>query len=87
MKKTVQEVFREFTTGTKNHLTTQISDIAPDVEDYIINFVFGEAYAREDHTKQEKALTTITARAARSASCPACVASAALLSGANSMAL
>lgn len=64
MKKTGEEVFSEFTTGTKHHLTTQISDIAPDVQKYIINLVFGDVYARAGLTKQEKTLTTITTLAA-----------------------
>lgn len=64
MDKTGQEIFKEFTTGTKEHLTTQMSDIAPDVETYIIDFVFGEIYAREGLTKEEKTLTTITTLAA-----------------------
>lgn len=64
MDKTGQEIFKEFTTGTKEHLTTQMSDIAPDVETYIIDFVFGKIYAREGLTKEEKTLTTITTLAA-----------------------
>lgn len=64
MTKTGQEVFKEFTTGTKNHLTTQMADIAPDVQTYIIDFVFGDIYAREGLTKEEKTLTTITTLAA-----------------------
>ena len=62
--KTGQEVFAEFTTGTKHHLTSQVSEIAPDDQDYIINFVFGQIYAREGLSEQEKTLTTITTLAA-----------------------
>ena len=59
-----EKIFKEYTTGTKNHLTSQVSEIAPDIEKYILNFVFGDIYAREGLTKEEKVLTTITALAA-----------------------
>lgn len=58
---TGESVFEEYTSGTKNHLTSQVSQIAPDIEAYIKNFVFGEIYARPGIDKKEKVLATITA--------------------------
>lgn len=49
-----QEVFKEFTSGTKKYLTTKISDIAPNVEEYIINFVLDDIYVLEGLSNQGK---------------------------------
>ncbi|MBS0953387.1 carboxymuconolactone decarboxylase family protein [Lactiplantibacillus plantarum] len=59
-----ESIFKEYTSGTKEHLTSQVSKIAPDIDAYIKNFVFGEIYARQGINKQEKVLATITALAA-----------------------
>lgn len=53
------KVFNHFTSGTKHHLTNDVSDIAPDVKQYIMDFVFGKIYARSGLEDQEKAIVTI----------------------------
>lgn len=58
-KDQAQQVFEHFTTGTKHHLTSTMSDIAPDVGQYIHEFVFGAIYARNEISDEEKTLTTI----------------------------
>lgn len=55
-----EKTYKEYTTESKKHLTSGISDIIPDVESYIKDFVFGDIFAREGLTKEEKVLTTIT---------------------------
>lgn len=55
-----EKTYKEYTTESKKHLTSGISDITPDVESYIKDFVFGDIFAREGLTKEEKVLTTIT---------------------------
>lgn len=51
--------FEHFTSGTKHHLTNDLSEVAPDVKQYIIDFVFGDIYARTGLVDQEKAIVTI----------------------------
>ena len=58
------EVFDRFTSGTPSRLTDQLSRFAPDVGRYIKSFVFGEIYAREGLSDQEKAVAVITTLAA-----------------------
>lgn len=53
------KVFQHFTTGTPHHLTSTMSDIAPDIGQYIKEFVFGKIYARDTLSDEEKTLTTI----------------------------
>ena len=53
-------VFKHFTDGTPKHLSASLTDIAPDVSEYIQEFVFGTIYAREGLTDEEKCLTTLT---------------------------
>lgn len=53
-------VFDHFTSGTPKHLSAGLADIAPDVSQYILEFVFGAIYARDTLTDEEKCLTTIT---------------------------
>lgn len=53
-------IFHHFTDGTKKHLSSDLTDIAPDVSHYIQEFVFGTIYAREALTDEEKCLTTLT---------------------------
>ena len=52
--------FHYFTDGTKKHLSNGLNDIAPDLSNYIQEFVFGTIYARETLTDEEKCLTTLT---------------------------
>ncbi len=54
-----EKVYQHFTTGTPHHLTSSMSDIAPDIGLYIKEFVFGEVYARDALSDEEKTLTTI----------------------------
>lgn len=58
-RENAKEIFEHFTSGTKKHLTTGLSDIAPDIGKYITEFVFGEIYARDALSDEEKTLTTI----------------------------
>lgn len=58
------DVFERFTSGTPSRLTDQLSRFAPDVGRYIKSFVFGEIYAREGLSDQEKAVAVITTLAA-----------------------
>lgn len=53
-------VFNHFTSGTPKHLSAALTDIAPDVSEAILEFVFGTIYAREGLSDEEKCLTTIT---------------------------
>lgn len=55
-----QAIFHHFTDGTKKHLSSDLTDIAPDVSHYIQEFVFGTIYTREALTDEEKCLTTLT---------------------------
>lgn len=58
------DVFERFTGGTPSRLTDKLSAFAPDVGRYIKTFVFGEIYAREGLSDQEKAVAVITTLAA-----------------------
>lgn len=58
-KDQARKVFEHFTSGTKHHLSASVTDIAPDISDYIQSFVFGEIYARNALSDEEKTLTTI----------------------------
>nr|ELR5039869.1 carboxymuconolactone decarboxylase family protein [Providencia stuartii]ELR5082848.1 carboxymuconolactone decarboxylase family protein [Providencia stuartii] len=53
------KTFHHFTSGTKNHLTDEVNNIAPDIHDYIINFVFGDIYSRDGLSDKEKTIVTI----------------------------
>lgn len=59
-KESNPSVFDRFTGATPNRLTDQLAGIAPDVQKWIRDFVFGTVYAREGLSDKEKAMATVT---------------------------
>lgn len=58
-----KKIFEQYTSGSKKHLTEEVAAIAPDIEKYVMEFVFGEVYAREGLSSAEKVMATIVALA------------------------
>lgn len=54
-----KDTFNRFTSGSKSHLSNELEDIAPDIKNYIQDFVFGEIYSREGISDEEKIIATI----------------------------
>lgn len=59
-----RSVFERFCGATTGRLTDQLSDIAPDAQAWIHDFVFGTVYARRGLSDEAKAIATITTLAA-----------------------
>ncbi len=58
-----KQVFDYYTQQSKHHLSDEIGDVAPEIQRYIVEFVFGEIYARPGLSPGEKTLTAISALA------------------------
>ena len=45
--------------GTHADIVAAFKDLAPDLENYIVEFAFGDIYSREGLTKQQQTMVTI----------------------------
>lgn len=55
-----KQIFDSYASDAKRHRTRELEDIAPDISKYVIEFVFGEIYAREGLSDQEKVMVTMS---------------------------